>query len=151
MIAKLLYIVLLALSLTSLGVGAQTKTVVQSHPLQSVGGLQIKKHPLRLRLKSMDNDNGSGVTRIGIDMLSMPSTSSRVDSATIVNGKIKKRAIDIDGVDFGRYFQWEEEGVRYIELDFPKQKRIIDGAKVILHTVHGNYVLSLDGKTKAEK
>lgn len=105
-----------------------------------------KKHPVTLVLKSIDNSNGSGVTRIGIDLQSIPSTSSRLDSAVIINGNVKKKAIDVDGVDFQRYFQWEENGVVYIELDFPFQKKLSKNAKVILHTVHGDYTLPLKGK-----
>lgn len=108
--------------------------------------MQQKKHPVHLKLKGIDNNNGSGVTRIGIDLQSIPSTSSRLDSAVLVNGKARLLATDVDGVDFARYFQWEENGTIYVELDFPHQKKLNKGARVILYTVHGVYALPVKNK-----
>ena len=110
-----------------------------------------KTSPVYPFLKSIDSNNGSGVTRIGIDLKSFPSTSSRLDSATLVNGKKSFRATDVDGVEVNRYFQWEENGVVYIELDFPRQKKIDKDSKVILHTVHGDYILSLKKSSRNKK
>lgn len=62
------------------------------------------------------------LTRLYGRLTGRPHTSERIDSVTIkINGKIYV-SNDIDGVDFKRWFQWEDEGEIPVEIDFPTLK-----------------------------
>lgn len=96
------------------------------------------KHKVVAQVKDVNNTNSDGVSRIEVYLLSTPSTSSRIDSVTLINGNRRFTASDIDGVDFSRYFQWEDNGEILIEVDFPKQQKFAKDASVIFHTVYGD-------------
>lgn len=55
------------------------------------------------------------VTRIYGKFKGHPHTSWRIDEATLSGTGI----VDIDGVDLKRWFQWEDDGIIPVELDFP--------------------------------
>lgn len=101
---------------------------------------QNKKHPLHLKITEINNTNSDEVTRFGVDLISIPHTSSRIDSAQIrrMNGDICV-ATDIDGVDFNRYFQWEDEGTISIEVDFPLNVDYCENDTLVFYTVYGAY------------
>lgn len=72
-----------------------------------------------LAVKVDSVDFRSDLTRVYCKFSGLPHTSHRVDSATLeTDGKIYP-GNDIDGVDFKRYFQWEDDGIIMIEIDFP--------------------------------
>ncbi|MCM1297510.1 MAG: hypothetical protein NC311_18380, partial [Muribaculaceae bacterium] len=75
----------------------------------------------------------------------------RIDSAHIVDRGTKLRAIDIDGVDFARYFQWEDDGVVNIDIDFPRLRRISREASIVIHTVHGDITAPIPLQKKHKK
>lgn len=58
------------------------------------------------------------LTRVYCSFVARPHTAHRIDKVTL--GGIE--AIDIDGVDMGRYFQTEESGRIDLEIDFPPMK-----------------------------
>lgn len=58
------------------------------------------------------------LTRVNCKLKGRPNTSHRIDSASLGG----KSATDIDGVDFNRYFQFEEDGVIPLSIDFPRMK-----------------------------
>lgn len=61
-------------------------------------------------------------TRVYGKLAGRPHTSGRIDASAItVKGKVME-GTDIDGVDFKRYFQWEDDGFIPVELDFPAMK-----------------------------
>ncbi len=62
------------------------------------------------------------VTRIYGHLTGRPHTSQRVDEAVLHVGAASFHAQDIDGVDFKRWFQWEEDGSIPVELDFRPMK-----------------------------
>lgn len=101
---------------------------------------QSKKHPLYLKITEINNSNSDGVSRLGVSLIGIAHTSSRIDSAHIhrSNGAICA-ASDIDGVDFQRYFQWEDDGLIDIELDFPKSLDYGSSDTLIVYTVYGAY------------
>lgn len=103
----------------------------------------IKTHPVKTVVKAVDNKNNQNTTRITVSLISQPNTSSRIDSAHFVNGNEQLRAVDIDGVDFGRYFQWEEDGMVSVDVDFPRRNKFVRDAVVVLHTVHGDLMAPL--------
>lgn len=66
----------------------------------------------------------SDVTRVYATLIGEPNRAGRVDSITIMTEKgVTEGAVDIDGVDFRRWFQWEEEGALPLEIDFPAGTR----------------------------
>lgn len=87
-------------------------------------------------------DFRTDLTRVYGKLVGRPHTSHRVDEATLLTGKTSFKADDIDGVDFKRYFQWEDEGEILIEIDFPKMKRF-NAAQLILVTPRGESVTSV--------
>lgn len=67
-------------------------------------------------------DYRTSLTRVYCKIVARPHTSGRIDRMTLaVNGR-SYVATDIDGVDFNRYFQWEDDGVIPLEVDFPAMK-----------------------------
>lgn len=63
------------------------------------------------------------LTRIYGTLEGRAHTAARIDamSVSLPDGRILQ-ATDIDGVDFKRYFQWEDEGKIEVEIDFPAMK-----------------------------
>lgn len=59
------------------------------------------------------------LTRVTARLVGRPHTSQRVDAVEmVVNGR-RVVATDIDGIDFKRWFQWEDDGEIVVEIDFP--------------------------------
>lgn len=98
------------------------------------------KHPMYIQYVSVDDSNSDGVNRVTINIIGVSHTSSRIDSAKVMlhDGGVYA-ASDIDGVDFGRYFQWEDEGLIPVELDFPRTGAYTAEDTLALYTVHGVY------------
>lgn len=63
-------------------------------------------------------DFRNDLTRVSCTIAGRPNTSSRISSATLDGHP----ATDIDGIDLGRYFQFEESGLIDLEIDFPAMK-----------------------------
>lgn len=96
------------------------------------------RHYMKLSVGKASTDNSDNVLRIPCVLIGVPHTSSRVDSIkATVGGKIYK-ATDIDGIDFNRYFQWEDEAIN-IEIDFPIKKLPAMQDSIYFYTVHGLY------------
>lgn len=68
-------------------------------------------------------DYRSDLTRLYGRLVGRPHTSCRVDAVSLTSGKRVYTATDIDGVDFKRWFQWEDDGEIPVEIDFPRMKR----------------------------
>lgn len=79
----------------------------------------------------------SGI-RISVCLVGIPNTSQRIDSVDLQVGTQKYQAFDIDGVDFGRAFQFEDTGVQVLELDFPFKGKLPKGSTLIFHTPKGD-------------
>lgn len=85
--------------------------------------------------KTVKTDDG---IRISLCVVGIPHTSQRIDGIDLVIGSKLVKAVDIDGVDFERYFQFEDSGVQTIEVDFPFSGTLPKTAKLIFHTAHGD-------------
>lgn len=85
--------------------------------------------------KSVKTENG---VRISVCLVGIPHTSQRIDSVDLVVGDNTIKANDIDGVDFERYFQFEDEGVQMVDIDFPFSGTIPKTARLIFHTAKGD-------------
>lgn len=100
----------------------------QTVPRLSVGRpLSVKVDSVSLR---------PDLARVYGRLIGTPHTSDRIDNAVIESGKKRYKATDIDGIDFKRYFQWEDEGVILVEIDFPPMKKA-DGW-LVLKTIRGD-------------
>ncbi|MBD5214312.1 MAG: hypothetical protein HDS75_05775 [Bacteroidales bacterium] len=103
-------------------------------------GSNSRKHPLVLKVTEINNNNSDEVSRMSVSLLGVPHTSARIDSAQIHRGDGDiMRASDIDGVDFQRYFQWEDDGIINVEVDFPLNKNYGSADTLIVYTVYGPY------------
>lgn len=77
------------------------------------------------------------LTRVYGKVIGRPHTSHRIDGVTL---NINNQALvsdDIDGVDFKRYFQWEDDGFILLEIDFPAT-RPARNLNLNFNTVRGN-------------
>lgn len=102
--------------------------------------------------KSDDN-----LTRVCGNLIGRPHTSARIDGVTLKAAGAVIKANDIDGVDFERYFQWEDDGNIYIEIDFPgyrQSRRMLgcsDGSQIVFHTAKGDVVVPVATRKDALK
>ena len=85
--------------------------------------------------KTVKTDDG---IRISLCVVGIPHTSQRIDGIDLVIGSKLVKAVDIDGVDFERYFQFEDSGVQTIEVDFPFSGTLPKTSKLIFHTANGD-------------
>ncbi|MCM1483179.1 MAG: hypothetical protein NC043_02510 [Muribaculaceae bacterium] len=91
-----------------------------------------------VRLKGYKSTSGGGNITILVDSIDFrkdltrayvrfkgrPHTSSRIDALTVTvpANAASVSMTDIDGVDAKRWFQWEDDGMIDIEVDFPAMK-----------------------------
>lgn len=62
----------------------------------------------------------SDLTRVYATLNGIPHTSFRIDKVVLITpAKKSYQFTDIDGIDAKRYFQWEDDGIIKIEIDFP--------------------------------
>ena len=65
------------------------------------------------------------VTRLYGKLRGTPHTSSRIDSMILTApGDIAALCTDLDGADLRRWFQWEDDGLIPVEIDFPAMKPV---------------------------
>ncbi|MDE6089289.1 MAG: hypothetical protein K2G41_01175 [Duncaniella sp.] len=76
------------------------------------------------------------LTRVYGRVQGRPHTSARIDEVQYVGNSASWKATDIDGVDFRRYFQWEDEGEIPLEIDFPATKPDA-GVQLLFTTARG--------------
>lgn len=105
-------------------------------------------HKFEIKVTGVNNTNRDGTTRIRCDVLGYPHTSQRIDKVLLKHKGKTNEAIDIDGVDFNRYFQWEDDGVITMEIDFPRQKFLEPSDSLIFQTLNGPIGTTL-GKIKS--
>ncbi len=85
---------------------------------QFVKPSEAPKHEMKITIDSIVCR--PDLSRVYCKALGRPNTSNRIDAVNL-NGKIA--ATDIDPIYFKQAFQWEEEGVISLEIDFPALKR----------------------------
>ncbi|WP_290043069.1 hypothetical protein [uncultured Muribaculum sp.] len=76
-------------------------------------------------------DYRADLTRVYGKLVGRPHTSQRIDEIVLKCTDMTYGANDIDGVDFKRWFQWEDDGVIPIEIDFPKMNTLQSGVMII--------------------
>ena len=69
-------------------------------------------------------DYRTDLTRVYGRIIGRPNTAQRIDTLTLSLPKWVKPMVadDIDGIDFRRWFQWEETGEIPLEIDFGPMK-----------------------------
>lgn len=90
-------------------------------------------------------DFRSDLTRVYGKLVGRPHTSQRIDEAIIHIGQASFQARDIDGVDFKRWFQWEEDGNIPVEIDF-RQMTPFQSAVIELRTPRGTDRIEISNK-----
>lgn len=73
-----------------------------------------------LEFKCDSIDFRTDLTRVYGKLVGKPHTSNRIDAVQLRGSKAI--ADDIDGVDMKRWFQWEDDGIIPVEIDFPAMK-----------------------------
>ncbi|MDE6113975.1 hypothetical protein E4T81_11055 [Barnesiella sp. WM24] len=76
------------------------------------------------------------LTRVYGKFVGVPHTSQKLHGITVEYKGKSYKANDIDGVDFDRWFQWEDDGVIPVEIDFPRTP-VLDGATMVISTEKG--------------
>lgn len=94
--------------------GGAISCMAQCRPVAASG-----KPTPQMRVEIDSVDFRPDLTRVYCRAIGRPHTAHRIDAAEIRAIGVKAAAGDIDGVDFSRYFQWEENGVIPLEIDFP--------------------------------
>ncbi|MCM1356624.1 MAG: hypothetical protein NC212_09510 [Staphylococcus sp.] len=89
---------------------------------------------LTFRVDSIDYRQD--LTRVYGAVKGRPHTSNRIDDVKYVGAGGTLETTDIDGVDYKRYFQWEEDGEIPVEIDFPATKPSSQ-VQFLFTTVHG--------------
>lgn len=114
-------------------------TIISSLAMISVNAKTVRSfnsqsdNKLTFRVDSVDYR--SDLTRIYGKLIGRPHTSNRIDGVTALTSGSALTSTDIDGVDFHRYFQWEDDGIIPIELDFPIMS--IEGFQLLFDTPLG--------------
>ena len=67
-------------------------------------------------------DFRSDLARLYGRLQGRPHTSDRIDRIYVSVNGVETDASDIDGVDFKRWFQWEDDGLIPVEIDLPPMK-----------------------------
>ncbi|MEZ3466559.1 hypothetical protein [Muribaculum intestinale] len=88
-------------------------------------------------------DYRQDLTRVYGKLIGTPHTSQRIDAMTLTSGSNAHEAVDIDGVDFSRWFQWEEDGVIAVEIDFEAMAPVRDGV-ITINTPRGVDTMRID-------
>lgn len=102
---------------------------------------------MNFRVSKVIYKHDDNLVRLCGYLTGIPNTSARIDGITLSASGKKVDANDIDGIDFQRYFIWEEDGAIYLEIDFPGYKlsrRIINspkGCQIIFHTAKGDITI----------
>lgn len=78
----------------------------------------------------------ASLTRVYGKFVGRPHTSQKLHGITIECKGKKYEANDIDGVDFDRWFQWEDDGMIPVEIDFPRTPSL-NNAIMIISTEKG--------------
>ncbi|MDE6198297.1 MAG: hypothetical protein K2L55_06820 [Muribaculaceae bacterium] len=136
-------IALLLTIVICLGGIADAQTPLISNSAKVANKLKTKPQ-VGFKVTEVINKVDDGIVRICGNLSGRPHTSLRIDSISIIPDVIPVKAVDIDGVDFERYFQWEDDGTIYIEIDFPmfeftgSAKYVLEGNTVVFHTVKGD-------------
>lgn len=95
-------------------------------------------------------DYRKDLTRVYGKVTGRPHTSNRIDEVKLIGNGGVLVSDDIDGVDFRRYFQWEDDGQIPLEIDFPATKPSRQ-VQFLFTTAHGQSTTTAIQTTTAKK
>lgn len=95
-------------------------------------------------------DYRQDLTRVYGRVQGRPHTSARIDEVQYIGNGAAWTATDIDGVDFRRYFQWEDENEIPLEIDFPATKPD-SGVQLVFTTARGQSTTTAKTAAKTKK
>lgn len=81
-------------------------------------------------------DFRTDLTRMYARLIGRPHTSQKIERIEMRAPAGDFEAMDIDGVDFNRWFQWEDDGVIAVEIDFKAMPATKSGT-LIVETARG--------------
>ncbi len=104
--------------------------IKKNYSSRSTGGMELKVDSIDFR---------KDLTRVYGKLIGTPHTSSRIDAIHLSGDMLPKGATsnDIDGIDFKRWFQWEDSGSIYLEIDFPPCNKNGKNATMIVDSPKG--------------
>lgn len=108
---KYVYIIILTV-IAVFTTGIEAKVIRNPKHTSTPGGY--------IRIDSVDYR--ATLTRVYGAILGRPHTSMRIDDIIMLGRSKEYPATDIDGIDFKRWFQFEEDGRIPIEIDFKKMR-----------------------------
>lgn len=85
--------------------------------------VNTKKNKSDMRVELDSVDFRTDLTRVYGRLIGRPHTAQRIDYVTLHTPGVVLAAQEIDGVDLERYFQWEDDGVIPVEIDFAPSTR----------------------------
>ena len=88
-------------------------------------------------------DYRTDLTRLYGKLIGVPHTSQRIDALTLSSASKTYQAVDIDGVDFKRWFQWEDDGIIAVEIDFDVMSPVKHGV-ITINTPRGVDTMRID-------
>ncbi len=137
---RILLLVMFILALTSV---FPVRAQISENARSESGSVYGRRQVAVVEIDSVERRED--LTRVYCRIIGMPHTSDRVDAVQLVVGTRKFQAYDIDGIDFRRYFQWEDEGVIALEIDFPPLSISKGSVGLLFDTVHGEIkILEID-------
>ncbi len=107
--------ILMALAVAAIALPAQLRAEdVRLSNATSSGSLTLLADSVDFR---------SDLTRVYGRLSGRPHTSNRIDFISVRGSEgAETESSDIDGVDMKRWFQWEDDGIIPVEIDFPAMK-----------------------------
>lgn len=115
--------------------------VVRNYSSQSEGNLTFTVDSIDYR---------KDLTRVYGRLMGRPHTSNRIDGVVFTGTGISLTSTDIDGVDFRRYFQWEDDKTIPLEIDFPAVKSL-KNAQLIFDTPYGKSTTTIKVRKPAKR
>lgn len=132
-------LLLIAVSTVLAGCGAVVKNLRVSEPAVTAARPGASG-AMTLKIDSIDFRKD--LTRVYCSVYGRPHTSQRIDAVTLTAGKKAAGATDIDGVEMKKYFQFEDEGVIALEIDFPAMRSGRNGSLTFV-TPLGTYTYKI--------
>lgn len=120
---------------------AQSRDAALTAQIHSAGGRMVTAiNDMTVTIDSVSYR--PDLTRVYATMKGHPNRAQRIDDIIFRYGHKSIEATDIDGVDFRRWFQWDDTGIINLEIDFPAipdNKKI--AKKLIFDTPKGEYTV----------